>query len=95
MQCPIIFIHKQGCQNLMKLAINIVHKALLQEIEYFLIWASTSGFRAPKLPTVYKANSYVILHIFICLSFQKCIINDTFAVYYLKFYSCNVRNGFL
>ena len=47
MQCPIICIHKQGCQNLMKLGINIVHKALLQEMEYFLSWASTAGVRAP------------------------------------------------
>ena len=50
----------------------------------------------PKLPsTVYKANCYVILHIFICHSFQKCIINDTFAVNYLKCYSYYVRNCFL
>ena len=50
----------------------------------------------PKLPsTVCKANCYVILHIIICLSFQKCIINDTFAVNYLKCYSYNVRNCFL
>ena len=46
MQCPIICIHKQGCQNLMKLGIYIVHMALRQEM-YFLIWASTSGVRAP------------------------------------------------
>ena len=49
----------------------------------------------PKLPsTVYKANCYVILCIFNCLSFQKCIINDTFVVNYLKCYSYNVRNCF-
>ena len=47
MQCPIIWFHKQGCQNLMKLGIYIVHMALLQEMKYFLIWASTSGVRAP------------------------------------------------
>ena len=47
MQCPIICIHKQGCQNLNELGIYIVHMALLQEMEYFLIWASTSGVRAP------------------------------------------------
>ena len=47
MQCPIICIHKQGCQNLMKLGIYTVHMALLQEMVYFSIWASTSGVRAP------------------------------------------------
>ena len=47
MQCPIICIHKQAFQNLMKHGIYIVHMALLQEIEYFLILASTSGVRAP------------------------------------------------
>ena len=93
MQCPIIFIHKQGCQNLMKLGIYIVHMALLQEMEYFfLIWASTCGIRAS--PGA-EASFYIILRIFICLSFQKCIINDTFAVNYLKCYSYNVRNCFL
>ena len=79
--------------------IYIVHMALLQEMEYFLIWASTSvleHYLVPKLPsTVYKANCYVMLRIFICLSFQKCIVNDTFAVNYLKCYSYNVRNCFL
>ena len=31
----------------MKLGIYIVHMALLQEMEYFLIWASISGVRVP------------------------------------------------
>ena len=47
MQCPIICTHKQGCQNLMKLGIYIVHMTLFQEMEYFLVWASTSGVRGP------------------------------------------------
>ena len=56
MQCPIICLHKQGCQNLMKLGTYIVYMAFLQEMEFFfffffsfffLIWASTSGVRAP------------------------------------------------
>ena len=47
MQCPRKCIHKQGCQNLMKLGIYIVHMALLQEMEYVLIWVSTSNVRAP------------------------------------------------
>ena len=48
MQCTIICIHKQGCQNLMELGIYIVHMALFGEMKYFfLIWASTSGVRAP------------------------------------------------
>ena len=75
MQCPIICIHKQGCQNLMKLGIYIVHMALLQEIEsFFFIWASTSGVKAPpgaeaspepfNLSIVYKANCYAVLRIF-------------------------------
>ena len=72
--------------------------ALLQ-MEYFLMWASTSGVRAPPGAEAsfysLQANCYVILHIFICLLFQKCIINDTFAVNYLKYYSYNVRNCFL
>ena len=46
MQCPIICIHKQDCQNWMKLGIYIVHMAL-QEMKYFLVWASTSIVRAP------------------------------------------------
>ena len=47
MQCPILCIHKQDIQNLMKLGIYIVHMALLQEMEYFLIWVCTFGVRAP------------------------------------------------
>ena len=66
---------------------------LFQEMEYFLIWASTSGVRAPPGAEA-SFYSLVILRIFICLSFQKCIINDTFAVNYLKCYSYNVRNCF-
>ena len=95
MQCPIISIHMQYGQNLMKLGIYKDHMALLQELEYFLIWASTSGVRVP--PGA-KASFYSLqgnLRIFICLSFQKCIINDTFDVNYLKCYSYNVRNCFL
>ena len=32
MQCPIIGIHKQGCQNLIKLGTYAAHKTLLQEM---------------------------------------------------------------
>ena len=80
----------------MKLGIYIV---LLQEMEYFLIWASTSGVRAPPVTEAFfyslQGKLLCNLRIFICLSFQKCIINDTFAVNYLKCYSYNVKNYFL
>ena len=46
MQCPIIGLHKQGCRNLMKL---VTYEALLQEMEYFQIYTSTSGHLLPKL----------------------------------------------
>ena len=35
MQCPIIGIHKQGFQNVIKLGTYVAHKTLLQEMEYF------------------------------------------------------------
>ena len=47
MQCPIIGFHKQDCQILMKLGTYVAHMALLQETEYFKIWTSSSGVRAP------------------------------------------------
>ena len=63
----------------------------------FFNLASTSGVRAPPgaEASFYSLQGYVILRIFICLSFQKCIINGTFAVKYLKCYSYNVRHCLL
>ena len=65
--------------------------ALLQEMEYFEIWTFTSGVRASSDSTVLKANYYVISGNFICLSFHKYIIKDTFLliiIYKCYFVTC-------
>ena len=49
MQCPIIGIPKQGFQNSMKLGTYAAHIAFLQEMEYYKIWTSTPGVRAPSV----------------------------------------------
>ena len=63
LQCPMIGFHKQGCQILMKLFTYVAHMALLQEMEYFKIWTSTSGVRAP---SVAEASFYSLEDKLLC-----------------------------
>ena len=65
MHCPIICLHKQCCQNLMKLGTYIADMAFLQEMKYmyFQIWTSTSGVRSS---AVAEASFYNLQGKLIC-----------------------------